>query len=91
MQPLFSSPALITNMQAIVSGAGLLKALVSSLASRILKPKIPGNKMIPRENIATMSGGIHSRTKEIPAKTSTANTRYICQYSERFSKNAPTK
>ena len=56
----------------------------------IFKPKIPGKRTMPRENIATMSGGIHSRTNEIPAKTRTANTRYICQYSEMFSKNAPT-
>ena len=81
MQPLFSSPALSTNMQAMVSGAALLKAPSRSSFPKTaaLSPKRPGKRMIPSENMATMSGGSHSRKNASMAKTSTPNTRNICQ------------
>ena len=47
IQPLFSSPALMTNMHAMVSGAGLLKALNRSSEDRIGAPTKPGNNRIP--------------------------------------------
>tara|TARA_B100001175_G_C19282618_1_gene529560 strand:- start:428 stop:673 length:246 start_codon:yes stop_codon:yes gene_type:complete len=66
-------------MQAIVSGAGLEKAPVISLVLRIGRPKIPGSKIAPKENIATMSGGIHSLMKASPASIRTIKTRIMSQ------------
>ena len=79
MQPLFSSPALIINMQAMVKGAGLEKAPVRSSVLRMGKPNIPGKRIMPRENMATMSGGIHSLMKAVPARIRTMKTSAMSQ------------
>ena len=66
-------------MQAIVSGAGLEKAPVRSSVLRIGRPKIPGRRIAPKENMATMSGGIHSLMNAIPASIRTMKTNAMSQ------------
>ena len=70
MQPERSSPALRMNMQAMVIGAGLLKAPSISSFERM-----PVASTSPSENTATMSGGSHSRKKASPARPRRTNTK----------------